>query len=203
MISKLFSFLIVALIIFNVGCNNAGDSAQQKDSVIIKEQTVVDPAYEAALNASLLKQFNSIEKVFDNQNWMMVSGKDTSYLYVSRLSKFFAQVHNFQMQKGDSANLIVDTIMVDGAHKIAWNWKGKKYILTSSTDYTNNWQSDSSKISFKKNDIGTLILEKNASDKITLKKTLPLSTFLIRSFYDYQHGTKMAFDETDYTQKKQ
>jgi len=196
-----YYFVIVLLVIIGGSCNNQSTPTQTADSIVLPAAPVKDPATIAAENASLLKQYNSLEKVFDNQNWMVIRGKDTSYLYLSRLNNFLILAHNFNMKKGDSANLMIDSIKVADNNKITWNHSNKNYILESATDYTNNWVADSSKIIFRKNDIGTLGFEITGQEKLMLKKTLPLSTFLVRSFYDYQRGTKLAFDQTDFTKK--
>jgi hypothetical protein len=194
-----YYFVIVLLVIICGSCNNQSTPTQTADT--LAPAPIKDPATIAAENASLLKQYNSLEKVFDNQNWMVIRGKDTSYLYLSRLNNFLILAHNFNMKKGDSANLMIDSIKVAGSNKISWKWNSKNYILESATEFTNTWLADSSKIIFRKNDIGTLGFEITGQEKLMLKKTLPLSTFLVRSFYDYQHGTKLAFDQTDFTKK--
>ncbi|MCX6337274.1 MAG: hypothetical protein NT153_08345 [Bacteroidetes bacterium] len=196
-----YYFVIVLLVIICGSCNNQSAPKQTTDSVVLPAVPVKDPATIAAENASLLKQYNSLEKVFDNQNWVVIRGKDTSYLYLSRLNNFLILAHNFTIKKGDSANLLIDSIIVSDNNKITWKHSNKNYVLESATDYTNNWVADSSKIIFRKNDIGTLGFEITGQEKFMLKKTLPLSTFLVRSFYDYQHGTKLAFDQTDFTKK--
>jgi hypothetical protein len=196
---RIFYFVIVLLVVNGTACNNQSTPTQTADT--LAPAPIKDAATIAAENASLLKQYNSLEKVFDNQNWMVIRGKDTSYLYLSRLNNFLILAHNFNMKKGDSTNLIIDSIVVVDNRKVSWKHNNKNYILESATDYTNNWVADSSKIIFRKNDIGTLGFEITGQEKLMLKKTLPLSTFLVRSFYDYQHGTKLAFDQTDFTKK--
>jgi hypothetical protein len=167
------------------------------DSTKAVNTSVQDPA----VTASLLGQFNGLEKVFDNQNWMIIKDKDTSFLYISRLNKFLAYAHSFKIQKGDSAELKIDTIQVSPENMIVWNWKGKHYKLTSSTENTNHWEGDSSKVEFAKMDASNLILTMNDKEKLKMSKTLTLSTFLVRSFYDYQHGTKLAFEQKEFVKK--
>jgi hypothetical protein len=179
-------------------CNGVENQEEKKvDSTKVETPSVQDPA----VTASLLGQFNGLEKVFDNQNWMIIQDKDTSFLYISRLNKFLAYAHNYKMQKGDSTGLRIDTIQVNPDNKIRWNWNGKHYILTSSTENTNHWEGDSSKVEFAKMDASNLVLTLNAKDKIKITKTLTLSTFLVRSFYDYQHGTKLAFEQKEFVKK--
>ena len=170
-----YYFVIVLLVIICGSCNNQSAPKQTADT--IAPTPVKDPATIAAENASMLKQYNSLEKVFDNQNWMVIRGKDTSYLYLSRLNNFLILAHNFNMKKGDSANLMIDSIKVAGSNKISWKWNSKNYILESATEFTNTWLADSSKIIFRKNDIGTLGFEITGQEKLMLKKTLPCLLF--------------------------
>ena len=196
---RIFYFVLVVIIV--TACNNQTTPKQTGVSSELPQAPVKDLATIAAENASLLTQFNALEKVFDNQNWMEIRDKDTTYLYLSRLNNFLIMAHNYKMIKGDSASLVIDSIVVADNKKITWKRSNKNYILESATEYTNTWMFDSSKIIFRKNDVGTLGYEVSGKGKVMLKKTLPLSTFLVRSFYDYQHGTKLAFDQTDFTKK--
>lgn len=196
---RIFYFVLVVIIV--TACNNQTTPKQTGVNNVLPQAPVKDLATIAAENASLLTQFNALEKVFDNQNWMEIRDKDTTYLYLSRLNNFLIMAHNYKMIKGDSASLVIDSIVVADNKKITWKRSNKNYMLESATEYTNTWMFDSSKIIFRKNDVGTLGYEVSGKGKVMLKKTLPLSTFLVRSFYDYQHGTKLAFDQTDFTKK--
>jgi hypothetical protein len=89
----------------------------------------------------------------------------------------------------------MDTIQVSANNKIVWNWNNKHLTLSAATENTNHWEGDSSKIEFAKMDASNLVLTINNKEKLKVTKTLPLSTFLVRSFYDYQHGTKLAFEK--------
>ena len=196
---RILILVFASAITFFVSCNNEIKQEDKKaDSTNVETSSVQDPA----ITASLLGQFNGLEKVFDNQNWMIIKEKDTSFLYISRLNKFLAYAHSFKMQKGDSSDLEIDTIQVSSDNKIRWNWKGKHYILTSSTENTNHWEGDSSKVEFAKMDASNLVLTLNEKEKLKMSKTLTLSTFLVRSFYDYQHGTKLAFDQKEFVKSK-
>jgi hypothetical protein len=194
-------FLIVvitsAVFVF-VACNDeVKQEAEKTDSTKVEASSVQDPA----ITASLLSQFNGLEKVFDNQNWMIVKDKDTSFLYISRLNKFLAYAYNYKIQKGDSTELRIDTIHVSPDNKIVWNWNRQHYILTSSTENTNHWEGDNTKVEFAKMDVSNLVLTLNEKEKIKMSKTITLATFLVRSFYDFQHGTKLAFEPKEFVKK--
>lgn len=201
---RIIELFVYALTVsmFIVACNNnpkdsteAGKSGDTVSKPIAKPQ---DPA----VTATLLAQFNSLEKVFDNQNWMRIKDKDTTFLYFSRLNNFFALTHSYRMKKGDSADLRIDTIHVNANNQIVWNWNDKGLVLGSATEFTNSWSNADQKVEFNKMDASNLLLNINGTDKYQLSKTITLSSFLVRSFYDYQHGTKLAFDKTEFTKKK-
>lgn len=195
---KIVSILFTGSLVLILACNSVEKQEEKKvDSMKVEKISVQDPA----ITASLLGQFNGLEKVFDNQNWMIINNKDTSFLYISRLNKFLAYSHSFKMSKGDSADLKIDTIHVSADNKIQWNWKGKHYILSSATENTNHWEGDSSKIEFAKMDASNLVLTLNEKEKIKIVKTVTLSTFLVRSFYDYHHGTKLAYEQKEFVKK--
>jgi hypothetical protein len=195
---RILILVFIGVMIFFLACNdNTTQEEKKMDSTKAVNAIVQDPA----ITASLLGQFNGLEKVFDNQNWMIIKEKDTSFLYISRLNKFLAYAHSFKIQKGDSTELQIDTIHVSSENMIVWNWKGKHYKLTASTENTNHWEGDSSKVEFAKMDASNLILTLNDKDKLKMSKTLTLSTFLVRSFYDYQHGTKLAFEQKEFVKK--
>lgn len=181
--------VLVAAIQVSCGTNPAVEERKVDSS---KPELIAAP--DAATTATLTAQFNGLEKVFNNQNWMIIQNKDTSFLYLSRLNKFFAISHSYKMIKGDSAELRMDTVQLSKDNKIVWNWKGQKLSLNAATDNTNSWVGDTTKIDFVKMDDANLIQTINGKDKIKMTKTLTLSTFLVRSFYDYQHGTKLAFE---------
>ena len=182
----------------SLACNEGEKQEENKvDSTKIETAKVQDPA----VTASLLAQFDGLEKVFNNQNWMIINKKDTSYLYISRLNKFLAYSYSYKIEKGDSADVHKDTIQVGTNNKIVWNWHNSHLILDAATENTNHWMGDSTKVEFAKMDASNLVMTINGKEKIKISKTLTLSTFLVRSFYDYQHGTKLAFEQKEYIKK--
>lgn len=181
-----------------LACNEAPKQEEQK---IESNKPEISKVQDPAITASLLSQFDGLEKVFNNQNWMIIKGKDTSFLYISRINKFLAYSYSFKMQKGDSTNLRIDTIHVSPENKVLWNWNNQQLVLSSATENINHWQGNSLQLDFAKMDAANLVMTLNEKEKIKISKTITLSTFLVRSFYDYQHGTKLAFEQREYTKK--
>lgn len=193
-------YILVIASVF-IACNNNPKTEETNTKAVDTVKQRVTPQ-DPAVTATLLAQFNALEKVFGNQNWMKIKEKDTTYLYFSRLNNFFALTHSYRMKKGDSADLRIDTIRVNSNNQIVWNWNDKGLTLGSATEFTNTWSNDAQKVDFNKMDQSNLLLNINGTEKYQLTKTITLSSFLVRSFYDYQHGTKLAFDKTEFTKKK-
>jgi len=118
---------LLLVILLQVSC---GTSPTEEESKVDSSNSKVRATPDAAAIATLTAAFNGLEKVFDNQNWMIIQNKDTSYLYMSRLNKFFALSHSYKMIKGDSAELRIDTVQLSPDNKIVWNWKGQNYRST-------------------------------------------------------------------------
>jgi hypothetical protein len=193
--------LIFISFLFLVACNSEqkNESANKTDSL---KSNAVDNIAE---RASALQQFNSLEKLFDNQNYLIVQGTDSSYFYFSRQNDYLIKTHSYKMFKGDSDQLRIDTILMNDKNKIQWNWKGTMLQLKNCTAFIAEWNilgADNSRYQFQKTDNNKIELVTPQGNKMTLQKTITLSNFLVRSFYDYQHGTKLAFDSTNFTKRK-
>lgn len=191
---KNYAFVVGLFILVSAMQVSCGTNPTVDESKVDSSKSVVSAAPDAAATATLTAQFNGLEKVFNNQNWMIIQNKDTSFLYLSRLNKFFALSYSYKMIKGDSTNVRIDTIKLSPENKIVWNWKGQNLSLNAATDNTNSWVGDTTKLDFVKMDDANLVQTINGKEKIKLSKTLTLSSFLVRSLYDYQHGTKLAFE---------
>lgn len=91
-----------------------------------------------------------------------------------------------------------------GGKDIQWKFADKKLTLISSSESANNWKSnslDSSTFAFKKINKKDFQLVDPQNSKTRFSQTITFSSFLVRSFYDYQHGTRYAFDTTNFTKK--
>ncbi len=198
-----FSIVIFfLLVVFLVACGTSENEKPESTTNIAKP--VVSPVDDLVQRKSALAQFNSLEKLFDNQNYLLTQLKDSSYLYFSRLNNYLIYVHNYKLVKGDSADLTIDTIKLNTKNQLVFNWKGKALYLKQTTDYSSDWSiqgTDSTVVQFKKIDQNNLQLLNQEGNKLIMKKTITLSTFLVRSFYDFQHGTKLAFDSVNFTKR--
>lgn len=185
-----------------VACNNQLSTNEQKNNTqTVKQTEAVSPADNAIAREAAIKQLDALEKLFDNQNYLLVAGKDSSYIYFSRLGKNNFYTHSYKMVKGDSANVVIDTLQVNAANKVQWHWQKQPLVLQGTTEFSSNWLANGrDTVLFQKIDATTLQVVSNGN-KNALQKTPTLSLFLVRSYYDYTHGTHLAFDSTNFTKK--
>jgi hypothetical protein len=198
-------YLIVLVVVTATACNNNAVKKVAEtptDSQTVKQEAIVSAVDDAIAKNAAIKQIDALEKLFDNQNYLRIEGKDSSYIYFSRLGKTNFYTHSYIMQKGDSANVTIDAIQVNASNKVQWHWQGKQLVLASTTDFSSTWIADTKDtVLFQKIDDNTLQLVANGK-KNSLHKTPTLSMFLVRSYYDYTHGTHLAFDNINFTKKQ-
>jgi len=128
-------------------------------------------------------QFDNLEKVFETGNWEMVLGSDTIYSFFSREGERFFKVYSYRIEDGDSVRSRITTIQPENG-KIVWS--GSE--LVSATDKESVWKHPANG-EFRVKKLDSLHILFNGD---TLIRTLPISTFLVRSKYDFLHGTHTA-----------
>jgi hypothetical protein len=197
-----FIFLSVILVVFLAACNQ--QSADIKNSKIQARVIVENSKTDSLSLSNNLNAFSDLELFFDNANYQVTKGSDTIFFYFSRSSDFLIQVHQYKIVKGDSAFLKIDSIKLSDLKFVNWKFQDQTLYLISSTDSSNNWKSsnvDSTIFTFKKVNKKNIYLIEPKNSKTTFSQTITLSSFLVRSFYDYKHGTRYAFDTTNYNKK--
>ncbi|MCW3088289.1 MAG: hypothetical protein JWQ78_1675 [Sediminibacterium sp.] len=168
------------------GTVETGDSAKAAQSV--------------RTNMSFLNDFTALEKVFGNENWLLVSNNDSSYLYFSRLGNFTFNTYDYHLVGGDSANVKQVPVQTAG-DKLVWEFDGKKLAITSATEARivgSVIGNDSARYEFVRLDDNRVEISYPDHSKRLLRKTIPFSLFLIRSRYDHAHGTRYAFDSAQF-----
>jgi len=146
---------------------------------------------QAEKTVSINDKFDALEKIVGTANWQMVDGRDTSYVYFSRLADALFNVYHYQIDKGDSVKSIMHTITAR-QDTIIWDWQNTKLFLEDVTDSSISWQETSDeKNMYMLKTIDSLHLSFIFPDMHSsiMKRTLPLATFLVRSHYDYLHNT--------------
>ena len=92
-----------------------------------------------------------------------------------------------------------------GGRDIQWKFADQKLTLIGSSESSNSWKSnslDSSTFTFKKNNKKDFQLIEPQNLKTRFSQTIKFSSILVRSFYDYQHGTRYTFDTTNFTKNE-
>ena len=143
-------------------------------------------------------KFDKLEKTFSGGNWRYINEKDTQYLFFSREGAELYKVYYYKLQNGDSVNSYIATIQPEN-NNIVWNLPSDKLILEFANDTACMWRSVGGhfKNEFIRKDSSHIIandISENGADKqqFVLVRTLPISTFLIRSKYDFLHGANTA-----------
>lgn len=188
---QLFSLLFVFSFL-GIACSNQPANKTSPEKIVFRP----------------IHKMDMIEKMFNNDNWIMADGIDTSYYYFSRTTPENTNVYRFRMHKGDSVNTVLSHI---GFLKDAVIWKlndSTILSLAAISDSTAAWNiagSDGKGVAFmtfdKKDDKHISIALKD-KPPVLLTRTLPLSTFLVRSRYDFLHGTKFAFSDTSFNRRR-
>jgi hypothetical protein len=143
------------------------------------------------INNTPTDKFNQIESIVGTNNWQMIDGPDTSYIYFSRIGNSYINGYRYQINKGDSINTQMNNI-IHQQDSVIWNWGKEKLLLVSVNDNTIQWEKmsvDNAKYTMQKTDSLHISFVFPDGHKAILKRTLPLSTFLVRKQYDYAHGT--------------
>ena len=184
----LIGFIIVWLI---MSCNN---QAKKKNPV---EHTGNDPVHKMDL----------LEKMFTNDNWMKVDGQDTSYYYFSRIQSV-TRVYHYRLVKGDSVNTDISLINLLN-DSLVWKLNDTTYLFLAGINENGSvWDRINQSITvksflvFEKKDERNIYMKFADSAQLLLIKTLPLSAFLVRSRYDFLHGTRFAFTDTVFSTGK-
>lgn len=143
-------------------------------------------------------KFDKLEETFGAGNWRYINEKDTQYLFFSREGAELYKVHYYKLQNGDSVNSYIATIQPENEN-IVWNLPSDKLMLEFVNDTASLWRSVAGhfKNEFIRQDSAHIIAndipDKDADkQQFVLVRTLPISTFLIRSKYDFLHGTNTA-----------
>lgn len=196
--------ILLFFALLNTACNNQQQKTNTVDAAVQNETNKASVSNETLVAA--YKNIDALEQLFGNENYLLVNEKDSNYLYFTRLGKNNFFTHSYKLHNGDSTQLSIDTIQVNQQGKVQWNWQGKKLTLQECSNTKALWQNDTAaggdKVDFFKNTANQLSISFN-NKQLPLTKTLPISLFLVRAKYDYQHHTHYAFDTTNFSKKHQ
>jgi hypothetical protein len=152
--------------------------------------------------ASGKQSFDSLEAIFETGNWQTTWQGDTVYLFFSREAPAFFKVWFYNMRQGDSVNTWQSSITINN-DSIYWNWPHGVLQLLKAGNNEARWQVIDSvshqPVSwlFTKTDSLSVRLQLTPGEVYMLRRTLPIGTFLVRSKYDFVHGTQYARDSVE------
>lgn len=193
---RMFFFLVVANVLYACGSN----PSEKKEEPGAHDTTKA--ADEIRSNMSFLNDYNAIEGVFGNDNWMKIDNKDTTFYYFSRHSSDF-NTYQYKLVKGDSANVVYGKIQ-PVQNQLAWIFDGKKLLVTSATiaRIAATAEGDTAaRYEFSKLDNNHIRVTYPSQKQLVMQKTIAFGLFLVRSRYDYANGTRLAFDTTEFKRK--
>ena len=182
--------LSILVMVFFISCGN-----NSNNSTVGDKNATVPPASPKNYR---LNRFDDLENIFQNENWIMINGKDSSYLYCSRLGKTYFKAYQYRMFKGDSISTRITEIKLT-ADTIIWqSLKDSMIIYLNKVTPREAVWSDKAGLQFyifDKVDSNNIHVTYPDGSAKSLVKTPTLSSFLVRSKYDYLHGTKLAFSK--------
>ena len=180
----LFVVIIVCICCFPA-CKNSPKADAEKHAAVSKNSTNINP-------------LDSLEIMFDNDNWMSIDKRDTSYYYFSRTEPNSLKIYHYFLLYGDSVNTVPSLMKLNNG-VLNWETEGKQLKLDSIGKNTCKWIDSSRQeaITFTKTSVKEIEVTNNNNRQVMkLRKTLTLSSFLTRSHYDYEHHTRLAFEDT-------
>lgn len=197
--SRMFFCGLVIVVLFS--CNSQAGSGSDT-AAEIKTPDTVKVVEETRTDNSYRNDYNAIEQVFGNENWLSIDQKDSNYLYISRLGDFSVNTYAYKIIKGDSAQ-VKHGKMERRNNTINWEFDGRPVTITGATGTRIvAVAAGNDQYEFIRLDANHLQVTYPNKEKKVLRKTLSFSTFLIRSRYDYTHGTKYAFDSVEFSTRR-
>ena len=124
-------------------------------------------------------------------NWQVTNGTDTAYIYFSQQFDNSYSIYEYKLVQGDSSVSWRGSI-VTSDDSIVWNWNNHSLWLEEINGSKANWKEKNSGENYVMQKINDSTLQvRSSSMQLMFKRTLPLSTFLIRAKYDYRHGSNL------------
>jgi hypothetical protein len=140
--------------------------------------------------ASNSNQLPRLQQFFGTANWEVSNGQDTSYVFFSPQTDNSFKTYEYNLSKGDSVHTEMGAIGSKD-EKVHWNFFNRVLVLETINDNEARWKDSTGKdyILIKQND--SLLYLRTPDTDLRFAKTLPLSTFLVRAKYDYEHGSNL------------
>jgi hypothetical protein len=178
------------LVIFFISCGDSNNNTTNGET-----NTAPVPGNEKERDLKL-NRFDLLENIFQNNNWLLTNGNDSSYFYCSRLGKTYFKTYQYKIVKGDSVNTTI-TEMKLASDTIAWLLpQNLMPVYLNNISVTEVVWADKTNLNFytfQKTDSNNIHIKYPDGSIKNMVKTITLSSFLVRSKYDYLHGTRLAF----------
>jgi len=140
---------------------------------------------------NLANDLQILGETFTTANWRLIGSGDTSYIYFSQQVDNTYKTYEYKIVKGDSSGTKHNSISVS-ANSVTWDWNNKTLVLENINQNKASWKESRSKENYLLEKLNDSTLQMNwPTGQLLFKKTLPLSTFLVRARYDFEHGTKL------------
>jgi hypothetical protein len=137
------------------------------------------------------EELKKLSAIITTANWRVNGDTDTSYIYFSQQADYTCKTYQFKLIKGDSSVIKQGSISISG-DSVIWNWYNKSLVLENIIDNKVNWKEKKSGENYLLENKNDSLLQMNLEDRqLMFKRTLPLSTFLVRAKYDYEHGSNL------------
>lgn len=132
----------------------------------------------------------SLPDFFDAHNWEVTNNSDTFYIFFSPVHDILVETYEYKIANGDSVHTQKNAIQI---FNDSLKWKFKENIYTVTHIDSNKISLEFKNIMYHLNKISDdLMVLESFNDSFYFRRTLPISTFLVRRKYDYLNGTSGA-----------
>jgi hypothetical protein len=137
-----------------------------------------------------INDLQKIRSLLPTANWRIIDGADTSYIYFSDQFDSIYKTYEYKLVRGDSS-VVYEGSIEAYSDSVVWDWNNHSLRLEEAADSKLNWKEKTSDEKYVLQKINDSSLQLSSPEKQwRLKRILPLTTFLVRARYDYEHGTK-------------
>jgi hypothetical protein len=146
----------------------------------------------------LSNEMDEIEVIFGTGNWRLVRSHDTSYFFFSRKMPLLYDVYHYSLNNGDTVGTVLHRIEPQD-NALLWTGRDEKLILTNAPGQKlvlHSQKAGNEMLEYQKIDASHVLLKHSDKAPDTLTLTVPIAVFLLRSRYDYRHGT--SFKDSSY-----
>lgn len=128
-----------------------------------------------------------LQSFFEPLNWEVTNKWDTSYIFFSPVHDSLVETYEYKIADGDSVSTQKNEIAFinDSIH---WKFHESFYTIKQVDSNIISLELDNKKVQLNKISDSLMVL-KTIDDSFYFRRTLPISTFLVRKKYDFINGT--------------